>query len=144
MSTERDNNGLHPQDVKFINRLASHYAPPPMTSAQRSAFDRALAERLAERSRRAFLRPVTMVVSVCAAALLWFMLLPQNVRWPVERAAQEATISGESAFSDEDINLLTYAYFGQDFDGDDNDEEDESFLPDEYEDLDSAIANLDV
>ena len=144
MSTERENDGLHHQDAKFIHRLATHYTPPPMTPAQRNAFDRALTERLAERSHRTFLRPVAIGVSFCAAALLWFTLLPQNVHWPVEKTAQETTVARESAFSDEDINLLTYAYYDQGFDGDDEDEEDESFLPDEYEDLDSAIANLDV
>lgn len=64
------------EDARFVERLAAHYAPPPLTGARRTAFDARLRERLeAEHARRAGWRPVAALAAVAAAgALAWLVV----------------------------------------------------------------------
>lgn len=146
MSADQKNEGLSPEDALLIERLSAHYAPPSMTPARRIAFNRVLAERLTARPRNPLLRPVAVVVSACATVLIWFTLLqhdaPQSPSG--EGKAPEVAIARESIPPLEEVNLLTYAYYSQDFDEEDEEGESDDFLPEEYEAFDSAIANPDA
>ena len=68
-SDERHPPGLGNADRRFIQHLAAHYAPPPLSVARRVRFDRALEERLAGTSRRFLWLPAGALAS--AALLLW-------------------------------------------------------------------------
>lgn len=63
---------LTSQERNFVERLAQHYSPPPMTAVNRVAFDEALQSRLVRR------RPGTLkllAVAVTAAVLgTWFVV----------------------------------------------------------------------
>lgn len=61
---------LSGEDQQFVERLASHFAPPLMTVAQRVAFDKALDTRLAMRQRQKMFVPAFATVAV-AAAVVW-------------------------------------------------------------------------
>ena len=63
---------LHEADGEFVERLASEYAPPPMTASGRAAFDRGVRARLARPRRRAVLIPALGVAA--AFALAWVVL----------------------------------------------------------------------
>ena len=69
VSDERHPPGLGDADRRFIQRLAAHYAPRPLSVARRVRFDRALEERLAGTSRRFLLLPAGALAS--AALILW-------------------------------------------------------------------------
>jgi hypothetical protein len=73
MTAPRDERpSLDGADKEFVERLASNYAPAPMTAARRAAFDEAIRARL-ERPRR---RPVLIqaIGAAAAAALAWVVL----------------------------------------------------------------------
>jgi hypothetical protein len=59
-------------DKEFVERLASSYAPTPMTGAGRAAFDDAVRARLERPRRRPVLIPA--VGAAAAAALAWVVL----------------------------------------------------------------------
>jgi hypothetical protein len=63
------------EDARFVERLRTHYAPPPRTAAQRAAFDARLAQRLERRSWHWALAPALAGASL--AALLTWSALPQ-------------------------------------------------------------------
>jgi hypothetical protein len=68
---ERD--ALTPEDARFVERIRSHYAPPPLSPAQRTAFDARLSERLEGRRWRS---PLLTTATTLAFALLtvWTVL----------------------------------------------------------------------
>jgi hypothetical protein len=147
MASDHDGRPLSSEEKAFVDRLATHYTPAPMTAAQRTAFARALEERLARRTRLSFLHPFAVVATACAAFLLWFALPYQGTRAPDRVESPGAgVIAREGAVTSADKeNLLTYAYYGRDFYGDENDDdEEESLLPDEYEALATAFALPDA
>lgn len=59
-------------EEEFVDRLAEVYAPAPMNSAERAAFDEAVRARLERPERRPVLIPV--IGAAAAAALVWFVL----------------------------------------------------------------------
>lgn len=63
---------LTSQERNFVERLAQHYSPPPMTAVNRVAFDEALQSRLVRR------RPGTLkLLAVAATAAVlgtWFIV----------------------------------------------------------------------
>ena len=58
---------------EFVDRLAAEYAPPPMTAAERLAFDEAIRARLERPRRRPLLIPAA-AAAAAAAALIWLAL----------------------------------------------------------------------
>lgn len=74
VSDQRHTPGLGDADRRFIQRLAAHYAPPPLSVARRVRFDRALEERLAGTSRRFLWLPAGALAS--AALILWLVFPP--------------------------------------------------------------------
>ena len=73
-SDQRHPPGLGDADRRFIQRLAAHYAPRPLSAARRARFDRALEERLAGTSRRFLWLPAGALAS--AALILWLAFPP--------------------------------------------------------------------
>lgn len=69
---------LTSQERNFVERLAQHYSPPPMTAAKRVAFDEALQSRLVRR------RPETLklVAVAAAAAVLGMSFIVHNGTQP--------------------------------------------------------------
>jgi hypothetical protein len=72
MTVHDDTPPLAPVERDFVERLAGHYSPHPMTTAERVAFDESLQSRLVRR-RPGTLKP--LAVAATAAALgAWFVL----------------------------------------------------------------------
>jgi hypothetical protein len=98
---------LSPQDTEFAKRLATNFAPAPLTPNQRAAFDIALAARLEKRRHRTFFVPAVATVAAAAAVLIFTLngdmgLNPQTPAGgePTIRVAEVPTESGmESADS---------------------------------------------
>lgn len=149
MNANREPNMLSPEETDFIHRMAGHYSPPPMTPLQRTAFDRTLEERLSRRARVSFLRPVAVVATACIAVLVWLTMQYQSVFPPSgEPSSEPAFIAqGEPTAFTEETTLLTYAYYNSEVygeEGEEDGEDDEQFLPDEYEALATVLAFPDV
>jgi len=145
MTSDHESKLLSPKEKAFVDRLATHYAPTPTTPAQRITFARALEERIARRARVSFLRPVAVVATACAALLMWLAAPYQGTHLPNEVEHHGAiVVERESTVHREgEENLLTYAYYGPEFYEDEDEGEEVSFLPDEYETLVSALALSD-
>lgn len=128
-------------EQEFAERIAVHYAPTPLTSAQRQAFDRALVERLTRRTPLSFVRPFPVFAATAAAFLVWLATSSFYSHTPTEivSSSSPAVTSVEITPLEKEENLLIYAYYSSDFDEDETEDESESFLPDEYEAFDSAL-----
>lgn len=74
VSDERHTPDLGDADRRFIQRLAAHYTPRPLSAARRVGFDRVLEERLAGASRRSPWLPAGVLAGV--ALCLWVALPP--------------------------------------------------------------------
>jgi len=101
---------LERDDARFVERLASHYAPPPLEGARRTAFDARLRARLdAERHRHrggAGGWPGVALAGAAAAALAWLVLAgpvagPDPA--PTARAPEEAGPSVAEAPADPSV-----------------------------------------
>ena len=120
---KRDNERplLDPEDKDFVDRLAAHYAPPPLSSAKRVAFDEALRARTERPQRRGLLVPALATAAV--AALVW-------VSFSLRLGGDESHLVVASVWEDElflssDVSPL-------------DDRDDSEVLPDDY----LAIASL--
>jgi hypothetical protein len=62
-------------EEELVERLASVYAPAPMTAAERVAFDEAIRARIERPERRPMRIPIIgAAAATAAAALVWFVL----------------------------------------------------------------------
>lgn len=68
--TSRPDEHLDPEDRVFVDRLASHFVPPPLTPNQRAAFDMVLEERLEKRRRRSVFVPAFATLAAAAAVVV--------------------------------------------------------------------------
>jgi len=60
------------EEREFVERLAEHYSPPPMTTAERVGFDESLQTRLVRR-RPGPLKSLAVAATVAALGV-WFVL----------------------------------------------------------------------
>jgi hypothetical protein len=77
MSSQSDERSkLSREDEDFVERVAASYAPPPMTAAERAAFDAALLERIGQsRPARRWLAAAGLPAAAAAAlAAAWLFL----------------------------------------------------------------------
>jgi hypothetical protein len=141
MTSDHNKKLLNSEEQEFVERLTVHYTPTPLTSAQRLASDRALNARLARRARISFFHPFPVIATAVAVFFLWFSAPYRSAHKPTvgTPTPSENVASLDATQLDDDDNLLTYAYYNSEFDEDENEGEDTSFLPDEYEALDSAF-----
>lgn len=141
MAADRNKTLSRSEEQEFVERVAAHYTPAPLTSAQRLACDRALEARLARRAQVIFFRPFPMLVATVAAVLIWLVMPHLHSHNPTESTSLSSNaVSGlEGAPLEKEENLLIYAYYSSDFDEDETEGEAENFLPDEYEAFDSAF-----
>jgi hypothetical protein len=112
---------VDPNEKRFADQLAAHYAPPPWTSAERASFDAVLRARIEQPQRRGLRVPV--LATVAAVALVWagFSLRPaRDEPNPVIASAWESEL-----FLSSDVSPL-------------DDRDDSEALPDDY----LAIASL--
>lgn len=135
MGVDREKQLLSAEEQTFVEQVATHYLPTPLTATQRAAFDRALEERVTRRVRPSFLRPATMVVTVCAAVLLWFGTSYYSIYSEDEARQVETRSQTENTAGDKNASLLTYAYYNDELYGDEADGGEEDVLPDDYEAL---------
>ena len=122
-SDERED--LRPGERRFIRRMAEHYAPQPLSAAQRATFDRTLEERLTDSSRSPFLRSAGILIPICAALLLWFAISLQQPPSPNFKAL--TPLSAPTPLAQDTTShptLLAYAYYQSETETD--------FLPAEY------------
>lgn len=125
MPSSDGHNNLRPDERRFIQRVVEHYAPQPLSAAQRVTFDRTLEERLADSSRSSFLRPAGILIPVCAALLLWFVLSSQQASSPTFEALTPPSAPTPLAQdTTSHPTLLAYAYYRSETETD--------FLPAEY------------
>ena len=149
MSSSDEYKDLKPDERRFVERIVEHYTPHPLSPTQRAAFDRTLEERLAASSRLPFLRPAGILVSACAALLLWLALPSQKASHPnfedlssqsapvvaQNLPASQATSVTHAAGTQEataHANLLTYAYYQSESYADEEGSGETHILPDEY------------
>lgn len=64
---------LDREEAQFIERLVSHYTPPPISPAKRVALDAALWTRLQRRSRKTLWVPALATIAV-AVLIVWFAM----------------------------------------------------------------------
>lgn len=123
MPSSDEYKNLKSEERRFIQRVAEHYAPRSLSTAQQARFDRTLEERLAASARSPFLRPAGILLPVCAAVLLWFALPYFKDRTPPawDTAATEMSDRQDPTSHP---TLLAYAYYQS--------EAQEDFLPAEY------------
>ncbi len=134
-SDERED--LRPDERRFIRRVAEHYAPQPLSVARRATFDRTLEERLTDSARTPFLRPVGLLIPVCAALLLWLALPYLKDRTPTSTPLARDTATAEMSAGQDTTShptLLAYAYYQS--------EAQDDFLPAEYLALADAFEML--
>jgi hypothetical protein len=120
-----------------------------MTPTQRAEFDHTLEERLSHSARASFLRPAAVVATACVAVLVWFTMQRQGAFLPGGEPSSGIAIvaQGDTTTDTEEATLLTYAYYDPEFYGEESEEDsedDEQFLPDEYEALATALAFPDA
>ncbi len=127
MPSSNKRKNLRPDDQRFIQRVAEHYTPQPLSAAQQATFDQRLSERLADSSRLPFLRPASLLAVTCAA-LLWFALPYFRDRTPPTSTplAWDTAVTEMSDMQDTTSHptLLAYAYYQSEAETD--------FLPAEY------------
>ena len=134
MSTAANHKQPKRADAEFIERLASHYVPPPLTPNQRTVSHLALAARLEKRrQRRVLFVPALATATVAALALVFsldgrFRLEPSEP--PVRPPPLQPSESGRRPDSWE-YQLLTVQLI-------DDEEEQHSLLPDDYAAIKSA------
>ncbi len=63
-------------DEDFVDRLAAHYAPSPLTPAKRAAFDEALRARIERPGRKRLLVPALATAALAAFAWVTFSFRP--------------------------------------------------------------------
>ena len=107
MTSPRDERPvLEGAEKEFVERLAREYAPPPMTAAERVAFDEAVRARLERPERRLLLVPA--IGAAAAAALLCFVLFDSSgpIRLPgeEERGAVVASPWEDELFLSSDLS----------------------------------------
>ncbi len=95
---------LTPDEATFVRRLNDAYAPPPMGSAERAAFDRRLRARLARRAR--VRSPLFMAAAATAAALLWMVMArPGSIAVP-----PQSTVAASSEEPPTEMEEILSAY----------------------------------
>ena len=135
VSDERHSPDLVDADRRFIQRLAAHYTPRPLSAARRVGFDRALEERLAGTSRRSFWLPAGVLAG---AALLLLVALPPlftpRPTVPENLDGGPSTTGFQPSQAEPRPTLLTFAY-----DQLEAEREATAWLPDEYVALAEAL-----
>lgn len=121
-------------DRRFIQRLATHYTPRPLSAARRAGFDRALEERLAATPRSLWLP----AGALAGAALLLLIALPPlftpRPTVPENLDGGPSTAGSQVPRAESHPTLLTLVYDQLDAEGDTN-----TGLPDEYVALAEAL-----
>ena len=74
MKRDNERPPLDQADKDFVDRLAAHYRPPPLTSAKRVSFDEALRARIERSQRRGFFVPALATAAVVALVWVTFSL----------------------------------------------------------------------
>jgi hypothetical protein len=143
MSADNEKERLIPEEQQFIERLATHYSPLPLTAARRKVLDRDLQERIAHR-RPLFFRPIMLAATACASVFIWMATGNYRIGFLDSQQAVTPRPQTEYAIDQEDASLLLFAYDDTELYGDEADDEDENFLPDEYEALTTALFPADV
>lgn len=139
MTTDRGERSHTDGTDVFIARVAAHYTPPPLTPAQRIAFDRALAERIARRRQIAFRRSLAgLTAATCGAALLWIATHSFDPVAPMQ-PRESVVIEGVEGLAADETMLLVLADDSVELSGDDGNGGEEDFLPPEYTALAAAL-----
>ena len=124
MSDERDEVRLTPEEQRLVETLRTELDPGPRSPGQRSAFVRALEERLI-RGERSSWQPLVLAASaVMAAVALWLAL-------PVDRPGEPDTRLASARRP----SLLAYAYYETDY----LDDASDAYLSAEYEAIAAAF-----
>ena len=132
MPSSDERQDLRPDDQRFVQRVADHYTPHPLSATRQATFDGRLSERLADSARLPFLWPASLLAATCAV-LLWFALPSQQVSDPnfkdlTLQSASTPLAQDTGTANTQDItshtSLLAYAYYQSEAQTD--------FLPAEY------------
>ncbi|MCS6925329.1 MAG: hypothetical protein NZ578_05440 [Candidatus Binatia bacterium] len=136
--TDHDERYHRDEAEAFIAWVAAHYTPPSLTSAQRVAFDRALAERIARRGQTTLHRSVVGIAAVsCATVLLWVAARSFDPIAPTAEQPRESVVEEVDRSAANEAALLVLAYDSAELYSDDGEEE--NFLPPEYAALAAAL-----
>lgn len=125
--SQHDMPELTSEEREFVEQLAEHYSPPPMTAAERVAFDEVLESRVSRRGIRArILTPVAVAAAVVIFGV-WFVLY--NAIEPDFRAQEAAPpVLTETANQQEEVGDVLLALAFDESNGLDTDE----WLPEDY------------
>lgn len=131
---------LDSEEKEFVERLATHYAPTPMTPAERIAFDEALDTRLRRRQRTRVFVPALAAVAV--AGVLFWLAFARSIDpiAPQERARPGVVVADPAAAdAQEEETRWAYDLFYPSELADADDIEDDVILPDEYLAIDAVL-----
>ena len=124
---------LRAEDEELAERLAASFSPPPLSPAQRAAFDETLAAQLERRRSRLMLPALAGAAGAAVAALAWLAAPGAFDPGTSERGGAGDVVAEASAAVRWELELLDL-----DLLIDADDAEDAERLPDDY----VAIAGL--
>lgn len=132
----------HPRDERpprggaeeeFVDRLASVYAPAPMTAAERVAFDDAIRARIERPARRPMRIPMMGAAAAAAAAALVWLVLTQT-EGPIGSPGEEESGTAVAASWEDELFLSSDL-------GASEDRDESEILPDDYLAIASAFVD---
>ena len=124
---------LRAEDEEFAERLAASFSPPPLSPAQRAAFDETLAAQLERRRSRLVLPALAGAAVAVAAVLAWLAAPGAFDPAATERGRADDVVAEASAGARWELELLDLNSLA-----DADDAEDAERLPDDY----VAIADI--
>jgi hypothetical protein len=134
-----DTPALPSEERDFVEQLAEHYSPPPMTESERVAFDEALESRLSRRDTRTrILKPVAVALALGSfgAWLVFHNAIRPDLTGQGEIAPP---VLSETAEQREDVGDVLLGFAFDDPNGLDTDE----WLPEEYMDISILLNDME-
>lgn len=123
-------------DERLVARIAEHYSPPALTSAERADFDARLRARVAEaRANRAWL-PALGAAAATAGVAAWLVLGAGLGSLPPATATRAGTATGPETLAAWEREVLYAGTLAVD---DDEAEEDAAELPEPYVSIASLL-----
>lgn len=132
MQTVDERKALSVKERRFLEYVAKHYTPPPLTPARRAAFDQALEERIARSAHRSFFGFGAAMAAALAAVFFW-IVLPAPPSYIAEKPREDMRIVKRKTQETEHLaDLFSYPFEEPRADRTNSEGEENDYLPGEY------------